>query len=74
MSRIKNMSRGGWMVMGVVVALLLGPTAAGAATLYNGIIGTSGHRADVTATGQFEGISGRNRQCGQRGHHETESQ
>lgn len=54
MSGIKDMSRGGWMLIGVIVALLLVPTAAGAATLYNGIVGTSGHKADVTATGQLK--------------------
>jgi len=42
------------MLIGVVVALLLVPTAAGAATLYNGILGTSGHKADVTAAGQLK--------------------
>ena len=59
MSKIKNMSRGGWMLIGVVVALLLVPTAAGAATaVYNGIVGTSGHKADVTATGQLKVSTG----------------
>jgi hypothetical protein len=32
MSRVKNLSRGGWMIVGVVVALILVPTAAVAAT------------------------------------------
>ena len=42
------------MLIGVVTALLLVPTAvAGAATLYNGIVGTSGHKADVSPTSQL---------------------
>ena len=42
------------MLIGVVGALLLGPSAAGAATtLYNGIVGTSGHKANVTAAGEL---------------------
>ena len=53
MPKVKDMSRGGWILVGVVVALLLVPTAAGAATLYNGIMGTSGNRADVSPTSQL---------------------
>jgi hypothetical protein len=52
-TKIKNMSRGGYIVVGIVVALLLVPTAAYAATLYNGIVGSSGKKANVTAAGQL---------------------
>ena len=53
MSRFKEMSRGGWMLIGIVIAVLLYPSVASAATtVYDGIIGTSGHKADVSPTGQ----------------------
>jgi hypothetical protein len=54
MSRIKEMSRAGWMLIGVVGALLLVPSVASAAsTIYNGIIGISGQKADVSPTSQL---------------------
>ena len=54
MSRIKQMSRAGWVIIGAVIALLLYPSVASAAsTVYDGIIGTSGHKADVTAASQL---------------------
>ena len=54
MRRIQDMSRGGWIVIGVVIALLLVPSGMAAArTAYDGIIGTSGNKADVTAGGQL---------------------
>jgi hypothetical protein len=52
MSRIKNLSRGGWIVVGMVVTLILVPTAAYAFT-YTGIIGSSGNKADVVPGGQL---------------------
>jgi hypothetical protein len=55
MHRIKDMSRGGWIVIGVVIALLLVPSgfAAAAALKYAGIEGTSGNKADVVPGGQL---------------------
>jgi len=54
MSRIKEISRAGWMLIGVVGALLLFPSVASAAsTIYNGIIGISGQKADVSPTSQL---------------------
>jgi hypothetical protein len=55
MSRIKNMSRGGWLVIGMVIAVLLVPTgmAAAAALKYTGIEGTSTNKADVTSASQL---------------------
>jgi hypothetical protein len=53
-SRIKQMSRGGWILIGVIIAVLLYPSVANAAsTVYDGIIGTSGHKADVSPTSQL---------------------
>ncbi len=54
MSRIKNMSRAGWIVTGVVAALVLVPTAAVAVT--NAVIikgSPSGIKANVSAAGQL---------------------
>jgi xanthosine utilization system XapX-like protein len=53
MSRIKILSRGAWMVVGIVVALVLVPTAAFATLSFVGIEGTSLHKADVTAASQL---------------------
>ena len=53
MSRIKNLSRGAWIVVGIVVALVLVPTAAFATLSFVGIEGTSLHKADVTAASQL---------------------
>ncbi|MGD0395029.1 MAG: hypothetical protein ABSC41_20600 [Acidimicrobiales bacterium] len=55
MSRIKNMSRGGWIVVGVLIAMMLVPTgiATAAALKYTGIEGTSDNKADVTPAGQL---------------------
>lgn len=54
MSRVKNMSRGGWIVVGILVAMLLVPSGVAAArTAYQGIIGTSGNKADVTPAQQL---------------------
>jgi len=39
--------------MGVVLVLVLVPTAAAATSIYNGIVGTSGHEANVTGAGQL---------------------
>ena len=58
MSRLKNMSRGGYIVVGIVAALILIPTGIAEATIaYTGIEGTNGatatvNPADVTAAGQ----------------------
>ena len=52
MSRIKNLSRGAWMVVGIVIGVLLVPTAAFATLSFVGIEGTSLHKADVTPAGQ----------------------
>jgi hypothetical protein len=50
------MSRGGWIVVGVLVALLLVPSgmAVAKALQYTGIEGTSLNRADVTPAGQLK--------------------
>jgi hypothetical protein len=54
MSKLKNMSRAGWIVVGLVAALVLVPTAAVAATAtLVKIQGTSGNKADVTGAGQL---------------------
>jgi len=58
-SKIKNISRAGWVVVGVVATVLLVPTMAVAATVaYNGIEGTNGttttqNKAEVTSAGQL---------------------
>jgi hypothetical protein len=57
MHRPKNMSRGGWIVIGIVVGLLIVPSgvvAAKAALKFTGIEGTSGNKADVTSAAQVE--------------------
>jgi hypothetical protein len=56
MSKIRAMSRGGYIVVGFVVAMLLVPTAAFASgTLtFNGIQGISGRQADVTTANQLK--------------------
>jgi hypothetical protein len=60
MSRIKNMSRGGWIVIGIVVGLLIVPSgvAVAKALAYTGIEGTNGatatlNKVDVTSGGQL---------------------
>jgi hypothetical protein len=55
MYRLKNMSRGGWIVVGIVAALLLVPTgvAVAAGLKYTGIEGTSLNKADVTPDQQL---------------------
>jgi hypothetical protein len=58
-SKMKNLSRAGWVTVGLVAAMLLVPTMAVAATVaYNGIEGTNGttttlNKADVTSAGQL---------------------
>ena len=52
MSRIRNMRRGTVIVVGSLIAILMVPTVAWAGTtVYNGIKGTSGYRADVSLSG-----------------------
>jgi hypothetical protein len=55
--RIRNISRPGWFIVGVVVAVLLIPTAAfagGKALKFTGIEGSpSGNKAEVTAANQL---------------------
>ena len=59
MPKLKNMSRGGYIVVGIVAALILVPTGiAAAAVAYTGIEGTNGatatvNHADVTSGGQL---------------------
>jgi len=53
MSRFERVTGAGWFVAGVAVAVLLIPTTVGAVAVYNGIVGTSGNKADVTASGQL---------------------
>jgi hypothetical protein len=59
MSKINNFSRAGWVIVGLVAAMLLVPTMAVAATVaYNGIEGTNGttttqNKAQVTSAGQL---------------------
>jgi hypothetical protein len=58
-SKLKNLSRAGWVIVGLVIALLLVPTVAVASALtYNGIEGTNGvtttqNKASVTNGGQL---------------------
>jgi hypothetical protein len=52
MSNLKIMSRGGYIAMGIVVALILVPTGIAAATVaYTGIEGTNGSTATVNHAG-----------------------
>jgi hypothetical protein len=53
MSKLSNMSRRATIILvGSIIAILMVPTATWAAsTVYNGIKGTSGSKADVTPTG-----------------------
>jgi len=53
MSKIKNMSRGGYIVVGIIMALILVPSGVAAALAYNGIEGSSGHEANVSDYGQL---------------------
>jgi hypothetical protein len=60
MSRLKNMSRGGWIIIGFAAAILLIPTsvAVAAGLKYTGIEGSNGttstlNKADVTSAGQL---------------------
>jgi hypothetical protein len=54
MSRIKNMSRMGWFIVGVGITVLLMPSVAVAAGLkFTGIEGTSDNKADVSPAGQL---------------------
>jgi len=53
MSRIKNLSRAGWMVVGIVVTLILVPTGVAFALSYTGLQGSSGHKANVSVAGQL---------------------
>jgi hypothetical protein len=53
MSKLTSMARGGWIVVGIVIALLLVPSVAVAAGLtYNGIEGVNKNKAAVTPDGQ----------------------
>ena len=56
MSKLKNVPAIAWVVVGIAIAVLAIPTAAGAKGLlkYTGIEGTSGNQADVTKAGQLE--------------------
>jgi hypothetical protein len=59
MPKLKNLSRGGYIVIGIIVTLIMVPTGiAAAAVAYNGIEGTNGatataNHADVTSAGQL---------------------
>lgn len=53
MSKLKNMSRGGYIVVGIVMALVLVPSGVAAALAYSGIEGSSGHEANVSQAGQL---------------------
>ncbi len=55
MSRLKNMPRFAWLVIGVCITALVLPTAAYASggLTFTGIKGTSGNKADVTAGTQL---------------------
>jgi hypothetical protein len=59
MSKFNSIPRAGWVIIGLVLALLLVPTMAVAATVtYNGIKGTNGttttqNKADVSSDGQL---------------------
>ena len=54
MSIIQAMSRAGWMLMEVIVAVLIFPPVASAASrVHDGVIGTSGHKADGSPTSQL---------------------
>jgi hypothetical protein len=54
LQRIRNLSRGGWLAAGIILALVLAPSAAiAAATAVTEITGPAGHRAAVTDAGQL---------------------
>ena len=60
MTRVKHMSRGGWIVVGILIAMMLVPSgiAAVRALGYTGIEGTNGatstlYKTDVTSAGQL---------------------
>jgi hypothetical protein len=54
MTRFKHVSRPGWFIIGVIVAVLLVPSVAVAAGLkFTGIEGTSTNKADVTDASQL---------------------
>jgi hypothetical protein len=55
MSRIKNMPRLAWLVIGIALVVLLIPTTVGAvaAITYNGIEGKTGNKAIVSPAGQL---------------------
>lgn len=55
MSRIKNMPRLAWLIIGIALAVLLIPTTVGAvaAITYNGIEGKTGNKAVVSPAGQL---------------------
>lgn len=51
---IRNLGRGGWLAAGIVLALVLAPSAAiAAATAVTEVTGPGGHRAAVTNAGQL---------------------
>jgi hypothetical protein len=55
MTRIKNMSRGGWIVIGILIAMMLVPSGVAVAKVLKdtGIEGTSMNKADVTPASQL---------------------
>ncbi|HVC71567.1 MAG TPA: hypothetical protein VNC61_15035 [Acidimicrobiales bacterium] len=55
MSKIKKMSRGGWIVIGILIAMMMVPSgvAVAKALHFTGIEGTSTNKADVSAAGQL---------------------
>ena len=54
MSKMKSFSRAGWVIVGLVAALLLVPTMAVAATItYNGVVGANGNKVNVSSAGQL---------------------
>jgi hypothetical protein len=53
MSKLGSWSRSGWIVVGIVLALLLVPTGVAVALTFTGIRGTSGQDANVSNDGQL---------------------
>jgi hypothetical protein len=53
MARLRKLSTGAWIAVGLVVGLVLAPAGAIAATNLVGIVASNGARASVTAAGQL---------------------
>ena len=76
LQRVRNLSRGGWLAAGIVLALVLAPSAAiAAATAVTEITGPGGHRAAVTNAGRPHhdaGLTGQLRSQGRQRRHDPD--